>query len=211
MKIFHYSEIGSHDENEDAIGIVAHNSDSSLTICALADGQGGQSGGAAAAKRAVSFCLAKAQSISPSELLNPFAWEEIGEYVDKNIAQLSETGFTTFIGFCITNSFVVGASCGDSAVALSVNENFLILTKNQLKNPPIGSSGARLTPFSALLDGKWKLLAISDGVWKFTDWNSIVQICKSESCENLISSLRENVILRTKELVDDFSIILIES
>ena len=53
MNILRYSEIGSHNENEDALEVVAHNSDSSLMICALADGQGGQRGGAAAAKCAV--------------------------------------------------------------------------------------------------------------------------------------------------------------
>ena len=211
MKVFQYSEIGSHNENEDALEVVAHNSDSSLMICALADGQGGQRGGAAAAKCAVSTCLAKAQSISPDELLNPFTWEEIGGYVDQNVANTQEAGFTTFIGMCVTNSFVVGASCGDSAVALSVDEKFLILTVGQSKNPPIGSGGARLIPFSALLGEKWKLLAMSDGVWKFTGWDSIIQTIKSESGESFISNSRDEVISRTKEMVDDFSVILIES
>ena len=211
MNVFHYSEIGSHNENEDALEIADHNSDSSLKICALADGQGGQHGGAAAAKCAVSSCLVKAQSISPRDLTNPFTWEEIGEYVDQNVAKLSEAGFTTFIGMCVTNSFVVGASCGDSAAALLVDEKFLILTEGQSKNPPIGSCGARLTPFSAFLGENWKLLAMSDGVWKFTGWDSIIQAIKSESGENLISNLRDEVISRTKEMVDDFSIILIES
>ena len=210
MNILRYSEIGSHNENEDALEVVAHNSDSSLMICALADGQGGQHGGAAAAKCAVSSCLTKAQSISPRDLLNPFTWEEIGEYVDQNVLNVSEAGFTTFIGMCVTDSFVVGASCGDSAIALLIDEKFLILTQGQHKNPPIGSSGARLTPFSAMLGGNWKLLVMSDGVWKFTDWNSIIQTVKSESGENLISNLRNQVISRTKEMIDDFSIILIE-
>lgn len=210
MRISQYSEIGSHEENEDAIEVASHNADSSLMICALADGQGGQRGGAAAAKCAVSTCLEKAQSVSPSELLNPFKWEEIGKYVDQNVANKTEAGFTTFIGMCITNSFVVGASCGDSSVALLIDKKFLILTETQFKNPPIGSSGARLTPFSAMLDGKWKLLVVSDGVWKFTGWDSISQTIKSENGENLIISLHENVISRTKELIDDFSIILIE-
>lgn len=211
MNIFKYSEIGSHNENEDALEIVKHNYDSSLIICALADGQGGQQGGAAAAKCAVSTCLTKTQSFSPQDLLNTFTWVKIGEYVDQTVANTQEAGFTTFIGMCVTNSFVVGASSGDSSVALLIDEKFIILTEGQYKNPPIGSSGARLTPFSARLNEKWKLILMSDGVWKFADWDTIFQTIKSESGESLISNLRNEVILRTKEMIDDFSIILIES
>lgn len=211
MNIFHYSEIGSHVENEDSLGFVTHNSDSTLMICALADGQGGRLGGKSAAMCAVSSCLEKAQSFSSSNLLKPSTWEEIGVYVDQSVTNLSEAGFTTFIGMCVSDSIVVGSSSGDSAVVLAIDGKILTLTDRQYKNPPIGSNGARLTSFSAKLSGKWKLLLISDGVWKFVDWDSIFQIIKSESKENLISKLRDNVISRTKKLIDDFSIILIES
>lgn len=211
MKVFRYSEIGSHDENEDAIAAVAHITDSSTMICALADGQGGQRGAAVAANHSISSCLIKAQSYSPRELLNPFTWETIGEFVDKNVAEEVEAGFTTFIGLCVAPQYIVGASCGDSAVVLTINEKVFILSERQYKNPPVGSGSARFTSFSSALYEKWKVLLISDGVWKFTGWDSAIRIIQTENGKDVISKLRENVISKTSELFDDFSLILIES
>jgi len=210
MKVFHYSEIGSHDENEDALDVVPHAADSSALICALADGQGGQPGGAAAAQHSVSSCLANAQLFAPRDLLNPFTWVEIGEYVDQTVLHAPEAGYTTFIGLYVTPSFVVGASCGDSAIALLTGGQFLLLTENQYKNPPVGSGAARLTPFAAELNGTWKLLVMSDGVWKYAGWDSISKRGLSETGEMLISNLRNDVVVNSKVVVDDFTVILIE-
>lgn len=211
MKFYHYSEIGEHNENEDAINVVPHVSDSSLLICALADGQGGQHGGAVAAQNSVVLCINKAQSLTPGDLLNPFTWVEIGEYIDQSVSQNSDAGYTTFIGACTTPQFIAGASCGDSAVALIIDGKLFILSQNQSKNPPVGSGAARLTPFSAVADGAWKLIIVSDGVWKYAGWDSITKSCLSETGETLISKIQTSVINNTKTLVDDFSIILIEN
>ncbi len=64
---------------------------------------------------------------------------------------------------------------------------------------------------SAKLEGCWKLLAVSDGVWKFAGWEAIAERCRAETGEALISSLRELAVANTGgRLLDDFSIILIE-
>lgn len=82
MRVFTHSEPGGHLNNEDAIGILRLADDPVTLICALSDGQGGQSGGAVAAQTAVDLCLEKAKSFALEELVNPYSWEAIGETVD---------------------------------------------------------------------------------------------------------------------------------
>jgi len=84
-------------------------------------------------------------------LLNPFTWQAIGEAVDRSVSLDADAGYATFIGLALTPSFVIGSSCGDSAVALFLGEKFVQLTEQQHKNPPSGSGAARLTAFSARL------------------------------------------------------------
>jgi len=53
---------------------------------------------------------------------------------------------------------------------------------------------------------------MSDGVWKFAGWEAIAERCRAESEQALISSLREVAVSSTGgRLLDDFSVILIES
>lgn len=106
----------------------------------------------------------------------------------------------------------MGVSKGDSAVALFLNDKFVLLNEHQHKSPPIGSGTARLMPFSARIDEPWKLLLMSDGLWKFIGRETIIKRCGTESGQELISSLRDVAAKNTGgTLLDDFSLILIES
>ena len=212
MRFFTHSEPGGHLNNEDAIGILRIADDPVTLICTLSDGQGGQTGGAVAAQTAVDSCLEKAQSCALKELVNPWSWEAIGETVDRNVSLKPEAGYATFIGLALIPSFVIGVSNGDSAVALFLNDKFVLLNEHQHKNPPIGSGAARLAPFSARLNEPWKLLLMSDGVWKFIGWETIIKRCGADSGQELISSLRDVAAKKTGgTLLDDFSLILLES
>ena len=212
MRIFSHSEPGGHLTNEDAIGVVRFADDPVTLICALSDGQGGQAGGAVAAQTAVDSCLEKAQSYAIKELVSPYTWEAIGETVDRNVSLKPEAGYATFIGLVLIPSFVIGISNGDSAAALFLNGKFVLLTEHQHKNPPIGSGAARLAPFSARLEHQWKLLLMSDGVWKYIGWETIIGQCNAHSGEGLMLSLRDVAAKNTGgTLLDDFSVILIES
>ena len=211
MRVFSHSEPGGHLTNEDAIGVVRLPGDPVAFICALSDGQGGQAGGAVAAQTAVESCLEKAQSYKIKELVNPYTWKDIGETVDRKVSIKPEAGFATFIGLVLIPSFVIGVSNGDSAVALFLNDKSVLLTEHQHKNPPIGSGSARLSPFSARLEHEWKLLLMSDGVWKYVGWETIIERCSAASGHELISSLREVAAKSTGgTFLDDFSVILIE-
>ncbi|MFI5381457.1 MAG: PP2C family protein-serine/threonine phosphatase [Tepidisphaerales bacterium] len=210
MDVHRHSEPGGHRVNEDAIAVVPHPGRTDTLICALADGQGGQSGGARAAQVAVETCLEQARQCSPAKLLSPFTWQAIGPEVDQSVMRDPEAGFTTFVGLAVGPGFVVGASCGDSAGVLLLGEKFVQLTGGQQKNPPIGSGTAYSSPFSARLDGPFKLLLMSDGVWKFTSWEQIAELCRRESGQELITAIRTATQKLDGRLMDDFSVILVE-
>jgi hypothetical protein len=212
MKVYSHSEPGNHPTNEDAIAILRRGDDPATLICALAVGQGGRAGAALAAQRAVASCQEQARSQSLPELLNPITSVTIGEEVDQSVRRQPEAGFTTFIGLAVIPSFIVGVSCGDSAVGLLLGEKFVLLSERQYKNPPVGSGGAQFIPFSARLDEPWKLLIMSDGVWKYAGWDRITERSRSDSGQALVSGVRDGAVATTGgHLLDDFSLILIES
>jgi PPM family protein phosphatase len=211
MNVYHHTEVGNHPSNEDAIGFVRRGDETDALICALSDGQGGQPGGAPAAQHAVTACLEFAQARPGRELLDPFGWVSVGESVDRSVMRLPEAGFATLVGAAVTSEFVAGASCGDSAAGLLLGDKFVLLTERQQKNPPVGSGAARFTPFSARLFAPWKLLFMSDGVWKYAGWDGIIRLCRSVGGQGLVSSLRDMAADATRgRLMDDFSVVLIE-
>ncbi len=130
---------------------------------------------------------------------------------DDSVEMDADAGFTTLIAFGIDEDFICGASCGDSAVLLLNGDETVLLTEHQRKNPPVGSSAAQPVGFSQKLTAPWKVLAMSDGVWKFANWNAIIEHSRSLSDTNLILKLRETVADEANRLPDDFTIALFES
>ncbi len=126
------------------------------------------------------------------------------------VSQDADAGFTTLVGFCVASPMVVGASCGDSAAVLIQGDDQVQLTGQQRKNPPIGSGSAAVTPFVQSLRGQWKLLVMSDGVWKYAGWPTVIKHACDTSGESLFQRLREAAALpATNELQDDFTIVLL--
>jgi len=211
MNIKRYTEPGYGHINEDAIAALRHPTDSTLLISALADGQGGRPGGGEAAKNAVRLCLENATTYSPGKLVDPYIWVSICEAVDQQVCGFPEAGFTTLIGLTVGPAFVAGASSGDSAVVLLLGDQFIVLTERQQKNPPVGSGGCRPTPLSAHLSEPWKLLVVSDGVWRYIGWERMAGLMRSDDGDVLLSRLRDTAVESTNErLADDFSCMLFE-
>jgi hypothetical protein len=212
MKHYLYTEAGGHALNEDFAVLRPHPSDADQLIGALADGQGGRSGGAQAARIAVLTCLRNAEASSPADLADPFTWVRICERADEAVSVDSEAGFTTLIGLSVTGSSIVGASSGDSAVALWMDQRLVLLSQGQRKNPPVGSGSAHVTPFSALVRPPWRVLVASDGVWKYVGWTRISERLASDSAEGLADAMRADALGNsTMGLSDDFTMIIIES
>jgi hypothetical protein len=128
------------------------------------------------------------------------------------VADAEKAGFTTLIGFCLTENALCGASSGDSAVALlNAGEPPRILTKHQMKNPPVGSRGAIFVPFSVRLVHPWTVLAMTDGVWKYAGWDTIFAVSSEGAGEAILQKVREKAALpRTGQLQDDFTLVVFQ-
>jgi serine/threonine protein phosphatase PrpC len=213
MDVFSHSEAGGHIENQDAFDVRPHPLDANCYLCLVADGQGGRSGGAAAAQLACSVAIAKACAEHPQHLLQANVWQRILEAADRAVDDDKAAGFTTLVGFCIADGQLCGASSGDSAaILLGSKQPGVILTADQQKNPPVGSGGAAFVSFGMKLIRPWKVLAMTDGVWKSVGFESVMQIaCESEG-QKLIAALLDRAKLpRTGKLQDDFTVVLLQS
>jgi hypothetical protein len=181
---------------------------SSAYLCVVADGQGGQAGGACAAAIACHTCLKTASSFRVDQLLSPRTWPAILRQSDETVAIARDAGFTTLIALCLTENAICGASSGDSAILLlNAGQPPHTLTERQVKNPPVGSRGAVFMPFASQLVKPWTLLAMTDGVWKYVGWESVLAVVATEKGRSIIEKLREKALLqRTRLLQDDFTL-----
>src|SRR5450631_2535571 len=131
MEIFSFSKAGGHIENQDAFKEGLHPHDSSIHLCAIADGQGGRAGGAEAARLACKIALERASMSSPKQLVLPWSWQNAFGAADQAVCDNAEAGFTTLVALCLTESHVIGASNGDSAAILfNSGEKPTVLTQD---------------------------------------------------------------------------------
>jgi PPM family protein phosphatase len=204
-----FSEPGQNHANEDTVTVLHHPHEPSLVVCALSDGQGGQAGGSAASRTAVSTSMELALSHPASKLRDPRVWASILRSADRAVSDTDGAGYGTLVAMGITKGRVCGVSCGDSAALILHAGKVLPLTDNQQKNPPIGSNAAIPVVFTQKMNGPWKLLIMSDGVWKFAGWETIIQLLRSEKSQGLTAALR-GAAAHNGPLIDDFSLVVME-
>jgi serine/threonine protein phosphatase PrpC len=211
--VLSFSEIGRHRVNEDAFLAQAHPADADCWVVCLADGQGGQSGGARAATLACQTALARALQLPPAVLADWTAWPAILRAADEAVAADREAGFTTLIGLCARGPQLAGASCGDSAAfLLNRGSEPIDLTAQQEKNPPVGSGVAVFMPFMRRLVLPWRILILSDGVWKGAGWDAVVRLFREKQGETLLAELQTAARgARTGVCEDDCTAVLLEN
>jgi serine/threonine protein phosphatase PrpC len=199
VRTFTFSAAGGHPANEDAFALVPT---AAGVRAALADGQGGRAGGARAAHLA---CRVALETAAP--------WEDALACADAAVSADPLAGFTTLVALEIESDCVRGASCGDSAaVAVWGSGLIRLLTAAQHKNPPVGSGEAAFVPFELELAHPWKLLLISDGVWKYASWERVWKSAAKLSGDELLDDLQRAARLpATGEFQDDFTAVLLES
>jgi hypothetical protein len=137
-------------------------------------------------------------------------WPSLLADVDKLVADVQDAGYASLIAFGLAETMLCGASCGDSALLIrNAGQSPCILTKHQLKSPPVGSGRAVFVPFSSGLIHPWTVLAMTDGVWKYTGWDSILAASSELTGEDIIRRLRDKAALpRTGQLQDDFTLVV---
>lgn len=210
MQHFVHSEGGYGHTNEDVVEVRAHPHEYGVTLCALADGVGGQAGGGMAAYWAVQGALDCADEFDTKQLRAEATWISIAQTVDAMGQELESAGagYTTLVCLGVMDDLLVGASCGDSAaLLLDGRGGQRILTEDQRKNPPIGSGGAIPVAFSAPLGQSWQLLVMSEGVWKYLGWDVIISRAWEKRGLDLVLALRELSEARCNgKLWDDWSV-----
>jgi serine/threonine protein phosphatase PrpC len=207
-----FSAAGGHPTNEDAFALhPLPNRDG--RVAALADGQGGRAGGKRAAQLACEAAGRYAAALAADRPLDGTLWTEILAAADTAVTADPDAGFTTLVGLSVEGDSVAGASCGDSAaVAVCAARAPKVLTSRQFKNPPVGSGAADFVPFELKLDAPWRLLVMSDGVWKYASWDRVWDCAAQLAGEELIEELKAAARLPlTGEFPDDFTVVLVES
>lgn len=201
-RTYAFTAAGGHEVNEDAFALQPCPGG---WLVALADGQGGRSGGARAAQMACAVAIA--------EFLAGANWDDALIAADNAVAADRSAGFTTLVALHVEADRVSGASCGDSAAVAVCGESApRVLTSRQFKNPPVGSGEADFVPFQMKLSPPWKVLVMSDGVWKFASWDRVWDCAARLSGEELLAELQDAARLKyTGEFQDDFTVLLLES
>jgi serine/threonine protein phosphatase PrpC len=208
-----FSEAGGHPINEDAFVLLSLPDEPEGWLICLADGQGGRAGGREAAQLACRTVSEEMARRSNRDLGKPRTWVELLGLADQAVATDTEAGFTTLIGLGVANDRVTGASSGDSAVlAISGSGSVVELTVQQFKNPPVGSGGAQIVPFSISLVRPWRLLVMSDGVWKYVGWPRVRELATELAGQSLLDKLQNAAQLKVSgKFPDDFTVVLLEA
>jgi len=212
IRIESFSEAGNgHVANEDAVVVRQHPVDPRMTLVCLADGQGGRAGGAVAARRACDTLANVAADTDPHDLMDLASWGTLFRTADLAVAADPTAGLTTLVGFGVTTGRIAGASCGDSDVLVVTDAAAVVLTRGQRKNPSVGSGDAEAVGFEVELPQPWKVLAVSDGVWKYVGWERVIAAARAKSGRDLLAELERAARLPgSGRFQDDFTAVLLE-
>lgn len=177
--------------------------DGSRIVLCVADGAGGQSGGAEAASMAVAMIQQKASVLSDAD-----SCAELLSKIDAATANDSIAGETTCALIVVTPEELFGASVGDSGVWLIVKHGgYVDLTKAQQRKPFIGSSAAWPVRFIHKRVAGSLLLA-TDGLLKYTSAERVMQACRMATADVAVLRLIELVRYPSGALPDDVTVIL---
>ena len=205
IRTYTFSEVGGHPENEDAFLVRHSPGEPEGWLVWVADGQGGRTGGAKAARLACDTAETHAGRADD--------WPHMLAEADRAVAADPDAGFTTLLGFAAWGDTLAGASCGDSAVLAVCGSGVITeLTRLQFKNPPVGSGEATFMPFEAELVRPWRVLAMTDGVWKYAGWSRIHELAAKLGGEELLAALQSAARMPGNgQFQDDFTAVLVEA
>jgi len=215
MIIKTHTEPGGKVVNEDFVFARRHPSGGERYVCVLADGQGGRSNGALAARTACETVWARSMEHPFDSLLQPSIFSTLMYAADNAVCRTE--GYTTLAALALDGSTVLGASCGDSKVFFAPGQGggdeweIIEWTAKQRKNPPVGSGEAMFTPFSHSDVSGGRILMLSDGVWKYCGFDAIKTCFEMASFADAASTLRAATLKRAGlSLPDDFSVIAVD-
>ena len=211
LRVSSFTEAGGHPHNEDAFVARPYPADPDVWLIALADGQGGRAGGGRASRVAVDTLADLAARYPVPDLTDWNLFQELLTAADAAVAADPEAGFTTLVGLVAWDGGVCGGSCGDSAALLVGPDGPAVLTRHQFKDPPAGSGEALSVPFAAEPAGPWRLVVMSDGVWKYAGWDRVKELAGRLGGAELLAELQAAARLRgSGRFPDDFTAVVVE-
>jgi hypothetical protein len=130
-----------------------------------------------AARLAVDAALAETNNHAVADLPSPVAWRNVVERADQAVSENPDAGFTTLTAIAANQGWLCGASSGDSLILwVDSDGSCRLLSETQPKNPPVGSGHAAYSHFSLPCSTPWRLVAMTDGVWKALGKEQVRQI-----------------------------------
>ena len=85
------------------------------------------------------------------------------------------------------------------------------LTARQHKNPPVGSGVASPVTFAETPSPPWRLLVMTDGVWKYVGWERVIDAARREHACETVAELQHAARLPGSGLFqDDFTVVLLD-
>ncbi len=171
-------------------------------VMVVADGAGGQSGGAEAAAMAIELVRQRS-----NEHCNANACVALLQSMDQAISKDRVAGETTCALAVVTRDGLYGASVGDSRVWVINESGFTNLTERQSRKPFIGSGSAWPSPFECTITDGDSLLLATDGLLKYTSSEQIIAVCRDEMASQVPRRLIELVRYPSGALPDDVTVI----
>ena len=178
--------------------------DGNRMVLCVADGAGGSAGAIEAATKAIDLVRQ-----STSFLTDMASCATLLARIDMVIASDPTAGETTCAFAIITPREIFGASVGDSEIWFipTEEEPLTDLTLCQQRKPLLGSNETYPVPFQCPRKNGWLLLA-TDGLFKYTSVERILQTCRQNPTEEAAPQLVELVRYRSGTLPDDVTVIL---
>ncbi|WP_438041265.1 SpoIIE family protein phosphatase [Sorangium sp. So ce128] len=170
---------------------------------AVADGTGGLSGGAAAARSATSVMAALGAEME----LDPDSWCERLSLLDRELEAEPRCGETTLVVVQVSRGELWGASVGDSGALLVAPDGLIELTAAQRRKPLVGSGACRPASIPRQpLSGR--LLVATDGLLKYTSLATINALARTGDVHTVVETLIQAVTLPSGNLQDDVAVVL---
>lgn len=171
-------------------------------VMVVADGAGGQSGGARAASMAVDYVREHTHELETSD-----ACVNLLHAMDQVIAKDGVAGETTCVVAVVSENDIYGASVGDSGAWIIIKNGILNLTQRQAIKPFIGSGAAWAAPFSSGRTRGERLLLATDGLLKYTSPDRIASACVDGDLAHCARKLIELVRYPSGGLPDDVTVV----
>lgn len=193
--------VGASGDGEDRVGVFLRDG---AVMLVVADGAGGQAGGASAAQFIVDRAAERFRE--PGEVVDPVLWAAWMRDLDRSIQTDRSLGESTAVVCVVEEEFVGGISVGDSE-AIMVGPNAVVdLTRGQKRKPLVGS--ARVEPHAFFVRRTTGTVLLgTDGLFKYARQDRIIEVVRRAPFRGLLDELVAAVRLPSGSLQDDVGMV----